>query len=243
MEELTKIFNNRQFGVLEVVLIDGKEFFPATDVAKMLGYTNPEKAIRGHCKTPGCTIRSVGVETGTKADGTPAIQIVQKKYINEGNLYRLITHSKLPAAEKFESWVFDEVIPDIRRTGVYGMSTAVSSDAAAMSSEMIAKIVAVTVTETIRQLMPLIGAEKQMQDDEPIAEEVVVTKIKRKKSPGKIEKMPESVQRAVNEMLYGVATFREIQDFLRISGFDDVGISAIARYKNNLLSGKIRRKG
>lgn len=243
MEELTKIFNNRQFGVLEVVLIDGKEFFPAIDCAEMLGYTNPRKAIIDHCKTPGVTIRDVGVETGTKADGTPAIQIVQKKYINEGNLYRLITHSKLPAAEKFESWVFDEVIPDIRRTGVYGMSTAVSSDAAAMSSEMIAKIVAMTVTETIRQMMPLINAEKQMQDDEPIAEEVVVTKIKRKKSPGKIEKMPESVQRAVNEMLYGVATFREIQDFLRISGFDDVGIGAIARYKNNLFSGKIRRKG
>ena len=82
-----------------------------------------------------------------------------------------------------------------------------------------------------------------MQAEEPIAEEVIVAKIKRRKSPGKIEKMPESVQRAVNEMLYGVATFREIQDFLRISGFDDVGISAIARYKNNLLSGKIRRKG
>lgn len=243
MEELTKIFNNRQFGALEVVLIDGKEFFPAIDCAEMLGYTNPRKAIIDHCKTPGVTIRDVGVETGTKADGTPAIQIVQKKYINEGNLYRLITHSKLPAAEKFESWVFDEVIPDIRRTGMYGMSTAVSSDAAAMSSEMIAKIVAVTVTETIRQLMPLIGAEKQMQAEEPIAEEVIVAKIKRRKSPGKIEKMPESVQRAVNEMLYGVATFREIQDFLRISGFDDVGISAIARYKNNLFSGKIRRKG
>ena len=242
MEELTKIFNNRQFGVLEVVLIDGKEFFPATEVAKMLGYANPHDAISKHCRADGVAFRE-GVSETVNQYGTVTYQKVQKKYINEGNLYRLITHSKLPAAEKFESWVFDEVIPDIRRTGVYGMSTAVSSDAAAMSSEMIAKIVAVTVTETIRQLMPLISAEKQMQTEEPIAEEVIVAKIKRRKSPGKIEKMPESVQRAVNEMLYGVATFREIQDFLRISGFDDVGISAIARYKNNLFSGKIRRKG
>ena len=53
--------------------------------------------------------RSVSYPSGTK----------QKKYIDEGNLYRLITKSKLKDAEKFETWVFDEVLPMIRKTGMY----------------------------------------------------------------------------------------------------------------------------
>ena len=244
MEELTKVFNNPKFGVLEVVLINGKEHFPAIDCAEMLGYANPRDAIAKHCKTPGVAIRDVGVETGTKADGTPAIQIVQKKYITEGNLYRLITHSKLPAAEKFESWVFDEVIPDIRRTGSYGMTGVGSNEeiakiATMAATETIVKVLPGMIAETIKQIMPLIGADKQEPIDESISEEVTIRKYRRRKPPGKIERMPESVRQAVNGMLYGVATFREIQDYLKMSGFDDVGIGSISRYKKNLFSGKI----
>lgn len=116
--ELT-VFENEKFGKLEVLVENGKEYFPATEIAKILGYSNPQKAIRDHCREDGCTIRSVGVVTGKKTDGTDAIQFVNKKYINEGNLYRLITKSNLPQAEVFESWVFDEVLPTIRKTGMY----------------------------------------------------------------------------------------------------------------------------
>ena len=118
MNEL-QIFKSEKFGEIEVLIENGKEYFPATEVAKILGYSNPQKAIRDHCKDRGCTIRSVGVVTGKKSDGTDAIQFVDKKYINEGNLYRLITKSNLPQAEVFESWVFDEVLPSIRKTGMY----------------------------------------------------------------------------------------------------------------------------
>ena len=116
--ELT-VFENEKFGKLEVLVENGKEYFPATEIAKILGYSNPQKAIRDHCREDGCTICSVGVVTGKKTDGTDAIQFVNKKYINEGNLYRLITKSNLPQAEVFESWVFDEVVPTIRKTGMY----------------------------------------------------------------------------------------------------------------------------
>jgi prophage antirepressor-like protein len=75
----------------------------------MLGHTNPQKAIRDHCKEKGCTIRSVPTNGGRQ----------NKKFIDEGNLYRLITNSELPAAEKFENWVFDDVLPTIRKTGGY----------------------------------------------------------------------------------------------------------------------------
>ena len=116
--ELT-VFENEKFGKLEVLVENGKEYFPATEIAKILGYSNPQKAIRDHCREDGCTIRSVGVVTGKKTDGTDAIQFVNKKYINEVNLYRLITKSNLPQAEIFETWVFDEVLPTIRKTGMY----------------------------------------------------------------------------------------------------------------------------
>ena len=107
--ELT-VFENEKFGKLEVLVENGKEYFPATEIAKILGYSNPQKAIRDHCRGDGCTIRSVIDRLG---------RTQEKKFINEGNLYRLIAKSNLPQAEVFESWVFDEVLPTIRKTGMY----------------------------------------------------------------------------------------------------------------------------
>lgn len=211
MEELTKVFNNPKFGVLEVVLIGGKEHFPAIDCAEMLGYTNPRKAILDHCKNPGVTIRDVGVETGIKTDGTPAIQIVHKKYITEGNLYRLITHSKLPAAEKFESWVFDEVIPDIRRTGSYGLTAVNDSEdiakiVATATTETIAKVLPGMIAETIKQIMPLIG-ERQEKPLEGFYESNTVSPNKKISiedvvcTSGKIEGFPKEFRDEVNKIL------------------------------------------
>ena len=74
---------------------------------------NPQKAIRDHCKIKGCTNRSVIENTGFGQSNQ------KKKYINEGNLYRLIIRSKIEGAEEFESWIFDEILPMIRRTGAY----------------------------------------------------------------------------------------------------------------------------
>lgn len=107
----SNVFQNSEFGELEVMYIDDKAYFPATECAKILGYTNPRKAIIDHCK--GVTKRYSLTEGGTQ----------QKNYIPEGDLYRLITHSNLPAAEKFESWVFDDVLPAIRKQGFYSMLT------------------------------------------------------------------------------------------------------------------------
>ncbi|MEA5017055.1 MAG: BRO family protein [Candidatus Limiplasma sp.] len=102
-----KVFENQQFGSLEVVMIDGKEHFPATDCAKMLGYANPRKAIIDHCK---------GV---TKRDSPTSSGVQEKNYITLGDLSRLIANSQLPAAQKFESWVFDDIVPSVLRTGAY----------------------------------------------------------------------------------------------------------------------------
>ena len=107
MDNKIEIFKNEQFGEVRTILEGEKVLFCAADVAKALGYTNPNKAANDHCRA--ITKRS-----------TPISGKVQSiNFIPEGDVYRLIIRSKLPAAEKFELWVFDEVIPTIRKTGGY----------------------------------------------------------------------------------------------------------------------------
>lgn len=110
MENEIKVFKNDMFGELYILIVDGKEYFPATDVAKILGYADPHKAIKQHTKKDGWVNHPVIDSLGRNQE---------KKFINEGNLYRLIVKSKLPEAEKFEQWVFDEILPTIRKTGGY----------------------------------------------------------------------------------------------------------------------------
>lgn len=104
------IFENKDFGRLEILVENGKEYFPATEVAKILGYKDPNKAVNMHCKKDGWLIHPVIDRLG---------RTQKKKFINEGNLYRLIAKSNLPQAENFEKWVFDEVLPTIRLKGAY----------------------------------------------------------------------------------------------------------------------------
>ena len=107
MDNKIEVFKNEQFGEVRTILEGEKVLFCAADVAKALGYTNPNKAVNDHCRA--ITKRS-----------TPISGKVQSiNFIPEGDVYRLIIRSKLPAAEKFELWVFDEVIPTIRKTGGY----------------------------------------------------------------------------------------------------------------------------
>ncbi|MCG1914003.1 phage antirepressor KilAC domain-containing protein [Staphylococcus epidermidis] len=113
-----KVFQNSQFGELEILTIDNKEWFPAIKVAEILGYTNPRKAIRDHAKERGVTIRSVIDSLGRNQD---------KKFIDEGNLYRLITRSKLPQADQFEEWVFEDVLPAIRKHGIYATDDVIEN--------------------------------------------------------------------------------------------------------------------
>lgn len=119
MKSEIKIFNNSEFGQVRTINEEGKIMFNATDIAKALGYANPRKAIITHCKSGRGLIRSMGVETGKMMDGTPIMQNVSVRFIDEGDVYRLIVSSKLPKAEVFEKWVFDEVLPSIRKTGGY----------------------------------------------------------------------------------------------------------------------------
>ena len=101
-------FDNPEFGQVRAVEVDGKPIFCAKDIATALSYTNTKDAIRRHCK---------GVAFHYPLETAGGTQ--KARFITEPDVYRLITHSKLPNAQRFESWVFEEVLPSIRRTGGY----------------------------------------------------------------------------------------------------------------------------
>ena len=106
-----KIFKNEEFGQLSVIVKNNKEYIEAIEVATILGYSNPRDAINRHCDKDGVVFSDVRVVTGIKKDNSKAFKVVTKKFIDEGNLYRLIIKSKLPSARRFEKWVMDEVLP------------------------------------------------------------------------------------------------------------------------------------
>ncbi len=106
MNEL-QIFNSPEFGEIRTIEENGKVMFCGSDVARALGYVKPQNAISTHCK--GALKRGTLTERGMQ----------QLLFILEGDLYRLIVNSKLPSAEKFERWIFDEVLPAIRKHGAY----------------------------------------------------------------------------------------------------------------------------
>lgn len=114
MNEL-QIFKNKEFGEIRTVLINEKPHFVGVDIARALGYSNPSKAIIQHCK--GIT------KTGIPSKGG----MQETNIIPEGDIYRLIVKSELPSAEKFESWVFDEVLPTIRKHGMYATDELINN--------------------------------------------------------------------------------------------------------------------
>lgn len=117
MKEL-QIFNNIEFGQIRTVEVEGRIYFVASDVARALGYARPADAVTQHCRY-------------TVKHSIPHPQNIEKQIevnvIPEGDMYRLITHSKLESAERFESWVFDKVLPALRKTGSYEMPKKLSA--------------------------------------------------------------------------------------------------------------------
>lgn len=106
MNELM-IFNNPEFGQIRTIEEDGKVLFCGSDVAKALGYKRPKDAVSAHCKG--------AVKRRTLTNGGEQ----EMNFIPEGDIYRLAARSELPGADQFERWIFDEVLPSIRKNGGY----------------------------------------------------------------------------------------------------------------------------
>lgn len=112
-----QVFTNDAFGTIRTVEHEDKVYFCGRDVATALGYKDPTNAIKQHCK---------GVAIHHPLETAGGVQ--DTRFITEGDLYRLIFSSKLPAAQDFEAWVVDEVIPTIRRHGVYAIDELLDND-------------------------------------------------------------------------------------------------------------------
>ena len=106
MNELM-IFNNPEFGKIRTIEENGNVLFCGNDVAGALGYKRPKDAVSAHCK--GAVKRRTLTRGGEQ----------EMLFIPEGDIYRLAAKSELPGAERFESWIFDEVLPSIRKNGGY----------------------------------------------------------------------------------------------------------------------------
>lgn len=139
-----EIFKNEEFGEVKTLLINDVPYFCANDIAKALGYKRAADAVSTHCKG---AVKHRYLTNGGKQEA---------KFIPEGDVYRLIMKSKLPSAEKFESWVVEEVLPSIRKHGAY------------MSSEVIER----TLTDP-DYLIQLATALKEERQARKLAEEKI----------------------------------------------------------------------
>lgn len=109
LSENIKIFNNAEFGEIRVMLIDDDPWFVGKDIAAALGYKDTVNALKAH------------VDEQDKAGWRITTQFGEKEttIINESGLYSLIFSSKLESAQRFKHWVTHEVLPSIRKNGMY----------------------------------------------------------------------------------------------------------------------------
>ena len=142
-------FNSPEFGQVRAVEIDGAPFFVGVDVARALSYAKPSQAVIDHCKG----IRKLGIPSGRGEQET--------NIIPEGDVYRLIikaadqskSETVRDKAEHFERWIFDEVIPAIRKTGGYIAATPDMTPEQIMAQAL--KIADATLAERDRQIADL----------------------------------------------------------------------------------------
>ena len=167
MSDLVKVFDNEQFGKIRMVVVDGKPYAVGIDVTRALEYANPSKAVIDHCK-------------GITKLGIPSSGGVQEtNVIPQGDIVRLITkaadqskNENIKAkAEKFESWIFDEVIPTVLETGSYSAKQAPAIDTAkemraeamlrnarVRQAKLLQELAQSAVTDTAKQILVIQAA-------------------------------------------------------------------------------------
>lgn len=114
MRRELEIFNNEEFGEIRTVEINGEPHFVAVDIARALGYKDTTNAIKLHCRW----VVKHHIPHPQSQNKTIEVNVIQ-----EGDMYRLIAGSELPSAQKFETWVYDEVLPTLRKSGTYTVDT------------------------------------------------------------------------------------------------------------------------
>lgn len=204
-----QIFKNEEFGSIRTLNINGEPYFVGKDVAKVLAYNEPHKAV----------VRHIDKEDRTKHPILSNGGFQESWIINESGFYSLVLSSKLPKAKEFKRWVTSEVLPSIRKTGGYGHID-------------VEKVIGMTVSETIKQLMPLLqqSAANTYIDNSDAVEEIVIRKRERKKAPGIIEKLPDDLRTVVDDMICSNRyTYQDVVDLLADEGVH-ITTTSVYRY-------------
>ncbi|MBV7302168.1 phage antirepressor KilAC domain-containing protein [Corynebacterium sp. TAE3-ERU2] len=131
-----QLFTNDVFGTIRTITNDGQILFCGKDVATALGYQDPTNAVKLHCRGA-ANYHPIEDALGRTQNA---------RFVTEGDLYRLIIFSKLSAAQKFETWVFDEMLPTIRRHGMYAYDEPLADD------EVLEHAIATLRTERTKRL-------------------------------------------------------------------------------------------
>ncbi len=174
MENQVQLFNHPEFGGVRVVN-KNEPWFVGKDVAEALGYSNPQKALRDHVSDKFKRTERIVHPLGGAQDTI---------LINEAGMYKLVMRSKLPSAEKFSDWVCEEVLPSIRKTGMYINPNApinpdllikIANDMKALTAQRDEyKALAAAKDETINQLKPKADyCEKILQSPETLCVTVI----------------------------------------------------------------------
>ena len=150
-------FKNPEFGEVRWIRLNNKDYAVGIDIAKALGYSNASKAVIQHCK--GIT------KTGIPSNGG----VQETNVITEGDIYRLAAKSELPGAERFERWIFDDVLPSIRKTGGYVNSDELFVDTYLPYVDDNTKAMFKTNLSMIRKQSEIIAAkEKELEHKEVV---------------------------------------------------------------------------
>jgi|HigsolmetaAR204D_1030405.scaffolds.fasta_scaffold09755_2 prophage antirepressor-like protein len=216
-----RIFDNSEFGQIRMIEINGKPYAVGNDVAKSLGYARPYEAVTTHCK--GAVTYRVLTDGGEQ----------EVKVIPEGDIYRLIVkaadQSKNQAikekAERFERWIFDDVIPTIRKTGAY----AVDQNKVVPLSERQALIQSLKLTAELAEEMEEVKSitqthsQKLMELEQKVDEQITI-------DHGEQRILQQAVARRVYEMESDPQRrrelfrqlYREIKDRWGVPSYRDV---------------------
>lgn len=203
-----QVFQNSEFGELGVLEVSCKPYFPATACAKILGYAKPHNAIAQHCR--------YSLKQGVPHPQNPG-KVIEMNFIPEGDLYRLITHSKLPAAERFEKWVFDEVLPSIRQTGGYGNLVAAM------------KQMADSFSTTMSSVLERLDRLENRQHDTEFSEALI-----RRRPTSVISRLDVDARKEVEAMICsGQYTYLEIAQHLADCGIK-ISTTSVWRYAQSM---------
>ena len=161
MNEL-QIFKNEEFGEVRTVTIDGDPWFVGKDVASALGYANASKAVSAHINEEDRILKTLEADS---QNGN--VVKTQTALINESGLYSLILSSKLSSAKRFKHWVTSEVLPSIRKHGVYAVDELLADPDMAIK--------AFTALKEEREKNKLLQADNQRMKPKEIFADAVST--------------------------------------------------------------------